>query len=695
MGPAAGATSASKFWIALLSVVAVIAALQLQQQRQAMDSQAAGERQAQLHALLQPFESDSYAICSGPHQAGSRALRLLRPWHWLALSQGLTPAVQTLQGAEGSGTVPCLVISNGRVAAIGDEDAVETWCRSRSDASAAGGISDCPVRRLPQGYTILPSFGDAHGHLLALGQSLESVDLTGASSLAECIARIEEFILSRPEVADNPDRWIQGNGWDQTKWNDTLGDEFPTSQDLDRSSIIRGRLISLKRIDFHALWISGSGMQKIAASGGLSRAGASERSSGGLVVRDPVSGEPTGILVDNAMQLALAVIPPWSQEERTRYLAQAQSLLWSLGITSVGDAAASIEDISFYQRLAENGQLGLRVNAFLACPADNPRCADTASVELGKKLPMIAVGKGASTAIIGKGASRGMLTVRTVKLFADGALGSWGSAMWEPYQDRPDETGLLLIPEGTLPSLVRYWSERGWQVAAHAIGDRANTLVLDAFEQLGEVNSTTAGGSHPAAAARHRIEHAQLVRPADHARFSRLGVVASMQPTHCTSDSHYVTARLGAKRAADEAYPWRSLHEAGAHLTFGSDFPVEHPSAIEGIWSAVTRIGTAGMDEARVGHVPQPWYGEQRLTVSQAVRTFTANVAFAQHEEDQWGTLEPGKRADFVVVEGDLFTDITVEAAQTHYARLGKAWRDRGPKVVGTAMGGKWVWTRT
>lgn len=539
------------------------------------------------------------------------------------------------------------------------------------------------MRYLPPGYTLLPSFSDAHGHLLAFGESLESVDLVGTASLSEAIQRIENFVLDRPWLLNDKHKWVIGNAWDQTRWNDTEGDVFPTSRDLDASAVLRGRPISLKRIDFHALWISSEGMRLIETNGKLPDSGGPSI-PGGLVVRNP-SGQPTGILIDNAMQLALDVIPPMTDEDRTRYLLNAEEALFSMGITSVGDAAAPIEDIAFYKAQSGTGRLRLRVYAFLACPHDEPYCADLASTKLNVDLPLVP----AET-------KEDRLTARTVKLFVDGALGSWGSAMWEPYNDRPSDSGLLLIEPDKLNSLVRHWSERGWQVAIHAIGDRANTLVLDAFNA--SINADKR--QSPRVDLRHRVEHAQLVRPADQSRFFELGILASMQPTHCTSDLHYVPARIGHDRAASEAYPWRSLADSGAKLVFGSDFPVESPSVIEGLWSAVTRIGTVDLDRATSNDddgggdssatVVKPWYGQQSLTVSQAVRAFTTHVAYAQHEEEVAGTIAAGKRADFVVLRGDLFTDITVKAAQGYAAR--GTWKARGPSIVATAMDGRWVW---
>lgn len=611
-----------------------------------------------LQRLLQPLSQPSVALCSDAKGSWwTTSTRLLWP------DSQPPPSIHTLkQDQDDAASRECILISGDRISAAGSRTLIEPFCRLSDD---------CEVRQLPAGYTLMPSFADAHGHLLDLGKSLEIVDLTGATSLHEVITRIETFVLERPHLRDDRNAWIEGNGWDQTRWNDTTGDHFPTWQDLAKSDLLEDRKISLKRVDWHALWLSKTAMREVETNGKVPRNGTEVL--GGLVVRDPATGKPTGVLMDNAMQLALDVIPPMTDADRLRYLSAATDLLFSLGITSVGDAAAPIDDIVFYQRLAARGELKLRVYAFLLCPPDTQmRCAAEAreaAAAVGLELPSL------NTDLHSK------LTVRTVKLFADGALGSWGSALKQPYSDRPTERGLLLLDPEELPEIVSYWHQRNWQVGVHAIGDRANSIVLDAFEK-----------AHPRAAnLRPRVEHAQLVSPEDHTHFAGLGVIASMQPTHCTSDMGYVAARIGHERSRTEAYPWRSILNGSdtseAHITFGSDFPVEKPDPLQGIWSAVNRLDYHTLSSPFGLH--QSWYAEQAVTPLQALRAFTSGAAYAQHQERWLGTLEPGKKADFVVVRGDPLTDLTLRAERERRQRV-----QRPPvKVVATAMDGQWVWT--
>lgn len=610
-------------------------------------------REQDLLANFQQHLPDEYAVCSSYREHQSTTA-------WRTASHFLNGRglIHSLAGDKGSGTVDCFIVQAGRLTHSGDEATTRKWCESRTPA--------CKVRLVPAGYSVMPSFTDAHGHLLALGQSLLTVDLTGATSLRECIERIEQFVQAHPALRDDLDRWIEGNGWDQTRWNDTDGKGFPTSADLSSSQILSQRKISLKRIDFHALWLSPKAMQDVTENGRLSplpTPDGREEIPGGLVVRDGSTGRPTGILIDNAMQLALDVIPPWTDADRKEYLNTAQNLLFSYGITGVGDAAASMEDISFYRRAEQAGNLGLRVYAFLACPTGQHYCAEEATKHLLSDADVHLPFKNEDAA--------SKLTIRTVKLFADGALGSWGSAMWKPYSDRPSERGLLLMEESEVPKIVRYWHERGWQIATHAIGDRANSIVLDAYESL-LANDTDGVDIRP------RIEHVQLLRPSDIPRFTHLGVIPSMQPTHCTSDFYYVADRIGETRSAHGAYAWRSLFNEQSSLIFGSDFPVESPNVLEGLWAAVSRLDREGNSPFGRG---VPWHGKERVELTDAVRAFTSNAALGQFQEAVLGSLERGKWADFILVKGDLFDRHLKDPRQV--------------SVVGTALAGQWVWKRS
>lgn len=312
----------------------------------------------------------------------------------------------------------------------------------------------------------------------------------------------------------------------------------------------------------------------------------------------------------------------------------------------------------------------------LACPPGLPRCADLAASHGYPLLPT----------------PESRLTVRTVKLFADGALGSWGSALWEPYSDRPAERGLMLISEDDIESLIRYWADRGWQVATHCIGDRANTLVLDAYESIlsdgtrrtGQLSLQSQQQQQQQKDERFRIEHAQIVRTADIARFRQLGVIPSVQPTHCTSDMAYVESRLGHARS-EGAYVWSGFLQGNGSapystLALGSDFPVELPNPFHGFYSAVTRMDPQGSSPWGKGTA---WFGKQRLTRPQALRGFTVAPAYAQFEEHVGGSLAAGKRADFVLVDRDV-----MDADKTTAVQMREA------VVLATFIDGKAVWQK-
>ncbi len=445
------------------------------------------------------------------------------------------------------------------------------------------------------GNTLLPGLIDAHGHVEGLGLAHMRVDLNGAASLDEALQRIAKFAAANRDLP-----WILGRGWNQERWPDT---RMPTAADL--GDIGAGRPIWLKRVGGHAGW---------ANQAALRLADVDETTGdppGGQILHAP-DGNPSGVLVDNAMQLVEGVIPTPGRADRLWALLKAQSLLLAAGLTSAHDAGVDSAGLELYRELARSGALKLRIYAML----------EGAKTLAEQDAPW----------------SEGRLDVRSVKFYADGALGSRGASLFRPYLDDPGNLGLLFETRAEFISLIGAANAKGFQANIHAIGPRANAVVLNALAavQRGQPSEL-----------RNRIEHAQVIAPRDLGRFAELGVIASMQPTHQTSDRLMAIARLGHSRLAG-AYAWRSLLRSGAHLALGSDFPVEPEEPLYGLHAAVT-----GRD--RAGEPPSGWRMEEVLTLPEAIRGFTLDAAYAAHAEELTGSLEPGKQADFIVLEGDLF----------------------------------------
>jgi hypothetical protein len=471
--------------------------------------------------------------------------------------------------------------SAGRVIAIGDE--------------AAG---DDDVERIDgRGRSMLPGLIDAHAHLLNLGHAARQVDLAGAASLEEALRRVAGFAAAHP---DTP--WLLGRGWNQELWP---GRAFPRASDLD--GVLDDRPMLLTRVDGHAAWANSRAMA-LAGIGANTRAPA-----GGEILRTP-GGAPSGVFVDAAIDLVERHVPPATPAEDEAALLLALDQAASVGLTSVHDAGVGAPQLDVYRRLADEGRLKLRIYAMLS----------------GRE----ALRDFAAPVTHGNG----RLVVRSVKLYADGALGSRGAALREPYSDAPGTRGLLFEDDASLRGAIAAINGRGFQASIHAIGDAANRQALDAFAAV--------QGGRPSPR-RNRIEHAQVVASADIERFRALGVVASMQFTHATSDMNMAEARVGADRIGG-AYAWRSFLDQGTVLAAGSDFPVESPNPFYGLHAAVTRSNRAG--EPAGG-----WYPGQALSLAEALRAFTLDAAWAAHQERELGSLEPGKWADFVLLDRDPF----------------------------------------
>lgn len=462
------------------------------------------------------------------------------------------------------------------------------------------------------GQTLIPGLVDAHGHVLSYGLSLLRVDVTGTTTEQEAVARVLAF----DEESNGQLDWIQGRGWNQVLWD---SNSFPTAASLDAA--VGDKPVWLTRVDGHAGWANSAAMELA----GVDRR--TEDPDGGQIIRD-ADGNPTGVFIDNAMALIRSQIPESSQEELQFALRTALERLATFGLTSVHDAGVGSDVVAAYRSLLRDGPLPIRVYAMLA-----------ATDSLYEQL-------------LANGHYRDdtdTFTLRSVKIAADGALGSRGAALVDDYSDLPGQRGLLLHNQERLEYFMRAAMNAGFQVNTHAIGDDANRLVLDNYEQL--IAET---GSR---AQRHRIEHAQVLRYEDIVRFAELGVIPSMQATHATSDKNMAQDRLGEVRIQG-AYAWRKLMDTGARIANGSDFPVESPNPFFGLHAAVTRQDHS--DEPAGG-----WFPEERMTLAEAFASFTIDAAHAAHQESLLGSLEPGKKADFIVLDRDLFAIPENEIWQT------------------------------
>ena len=457
------------------------------------------------------------------------------------------------------------------------------------------------ARRLDVGSaTVVPGLIDAHAHVGGLGFAMMSADLVGTASKAEVLARLRENAKGL-----KPGEWLIGRGWDQNDWPEKT---FPNAADLDAA--FPDRPVWLSRIDGHAGWANSAAMRAVKRD-----LAGSWQPDGGSIQRD-AAGKPNGIFIDNAMLLLEEARPASSEATAERALVLGMQAAVAHGLTGVHDAGISLDELHRYQRLADRGAMPLRIYAM----------AD------GNAAALESLCKGGLYRHVS-----GRLQMRAVKLYADGALGSRGAAMLEDYSDDHGNRGLLLMSAQELADASAKAKRCGVQAATHAIGDRGNRLTLDTYAQaLG----TDATGDH-----RWRVEHAQILAAADLQRFAWLGVIASMQPTHATSDMPWAQARVGAQRIVG-AYAWRQLRDSGARLAFGSDFPVESVDPRLGLYSAVSRADGEGKPAGG-------WMPQEKLTAYEALRAFTLDAAYAGFAESELGSLAPGKRADFVVLAQD------------------------------------------
>lgn len=496
-------------------------------------------------------------------------------------------------GDPASQIAEAMLVRDGRVLAVGDA----------SSLSSGGNRLDL------EGRTAVPGFIDAHAHFLGLGQYLDQVDLRGCRDYEELLERIRRAV-----DAIGPGAFLLGRGWNQEDWP---GREYPSHERL--SAITPGNPVLLTRCDGHARLANAKAME-------MAGVNADTQSPEGGELRRRSDGKPTGVFVDTAM--ALLPRPPASTfTQRSRWASLAQKACLRVGLVGCHDAGVDVEELEALERLFAEDALHLRMNVMLNARFRGGGKAEAALAERLARGPERAL-------------QNGRLWTTAVKIYADGALGSHGAFLLEPYSDRCGARGLELLPRDEFFAQLGAIRAAGFQAAVHAIGDAATRLVLDGFEQaLGE----GAASDH-----RWRVEHAQLVHPDDLDRFAALGVIASVQPTHCTSDAEMTDQRLGPGRA-HHAHPWRRLADTGARLALGSDFPIEEPGPLAGLQAAVDRT-------REDGHPPGGWRREDALSIGEALAGFTTGAAFAGFQEAELGVLSPGKRADFVVLSGDPAT---------------------------------------
>jgi len=452
-----------------------------------------------------------------------------------------------------------------------------------------------------EGKVMLPGLIDAHGHLLGLGANLLEVNLRDSKSAKHAASMVADYAF-----ANTTQDWITGRGWNQELWSDRA---FPRAQDLD--NVVSDRPVFLTRVDGHAAWVNSKAM----ALAGITKDTPSP--VGGEILKDS-DGNPTGVFIDNAAALIEAYLPSASSEIYEQQLHAAGEHLLANGVTAMHDAGVNREVYDFYLKEAVEGDLPVRIYAMIS--ATDP--------DLKTLL--------ANGPIRDK---EDFLSIRSVKAYGDGALGSRGAALLSPYSDAPHQHGLLLTQPQDMTPLFTTVIGAGFQLNYHAIGDKANHVALNEYEATFE----KIGGSE----LRNRIEHAQVIAPEDLARFAELDVLPSMQPTHATSDKNMAEDRIGKDRMKG-AYAWQTLLESGIPLPLGSDFPVELANPFYGLHAAVTR-------QDRDNQPVKGWYAHEALTLDQAFRGFTLDAAYAGHMEDTLGTLTPGKWADFILVDQDIF----------------------------------------
>ncbi|MGA2624372.1 MAG: amidohydrolase [Bacteroidota bacterium] len=529
-----------------------------------------------------------------------------------------------------------MLLVNGTIYTLDPDNTVAQAVAIRGDRIVSVGRTDEMKRRYHadtvidlQGATVMPGFIDGHGHVLNEGSRIHNLDVTGATSpeqVAKMVARrVQEL---------QPGQWLIGRGWDQNLWPVK---EFPKHDILDK--VAASLPVVLRRIDGHAMWVN----RKTMELAGINRD--TRDPDGGKIYRD-TKGNPTGVLVDNAMDLVNKVAPELTDEEIEQRLKLSLDECAQLGLTEVHDMGVDLQTIHAYKKLIDRGQCPVRVYAAINDPGETWNYYLQHGVEIGY--------------------GNGMLTVRAFKLYIDGALGSRGAAMLDSYSDDPGNRGLTVTAESDIEKNCRQALEHGFQVCTHAIGDRGNFVVLNEYEKVLKTMSPNAPSP------RWRVEHAQVLQQSDLPRFAQLGILPSMQPTHATSDMYWAEGRLGLERVK-RAYAWRSILQTGSIIIAGSDFPIEGVNPLWGFYAAITRSD-------RSGYPQDGWYPDQKMTREEAARAFTQWAAFGAFQEEVKGTIEPGKWADLTVFSRDIMQVSPMDVLKTD--------------VEMTLVGGKIVYCR-
>jgi predicted amidohydrolase YtcJ len=536
----------------------------------------------------------------------------------LAVTAAASVACQSRPPAERA----TLIIHNARVYTVHDEQPTADAVAVRGDRIVLVGTNEAalelqgPETRVINGHgaTLVPGLQDSHGHFTELGSSLQILQLRSTSSYEQIV----QLVRARAATA-RPGEWIQGRSWDQNDW---VVKDWPHHQRLSEAA--PNNPVYLTRVDGHAALVNKAALDVA----GITRD--TPEPEGGRLIRD-AAGEPIGVLIDSAQDLVASKIPDPSAAQLDEHILLADAEARKLGLTSVHDAGTTPTVVAAYKRLIDAGRLKTRLYVMLRGPMSmlDPEF---------RKGPLINY-------------ANQHLSVRAIKIGADGALGSRGAALLEPYSDEPTTSGFMTTPPDEIYAQTIAASRAGFQTCIHAIGDRANRSTMDVFER---VQRELPGARD----LRMRNEHAQILDAAEIPRFAKLNVIASMQATHATSDMPWVPARIGQARTQEGAYVWKRLINSGVVLANGSDFPVEEPNPMLGFYAAITRQDASGQP-------PGGWMPQERMSRDEMLKSFTWNAAYASHAEKDLGSLEVGKLADMVLLDKNVMTVDPTEILST------------------------------